>query len=112
MKTIKKWWLAIVAGIGAIFAIFVLVSTKRNKNKAEKIDVTIKQNDADINNAQGHIEEIQDQRADVVEDIKQTESEIEDLKQQATEIKPEVRDVADAKENILAKTRRGRPKKS
>lgn len=112
MKTIKKWWVAIVAGIAAVFSIFVLVSNRQKKNKVEKIDNAIKQNDADINIAQGHIEEIQDQRDEKIEDIKQAESEIADLKQQAEEVKPEVREVEAAKENILKKTRRGRSKKS
>jgi hypothetical protein len=47
-----------------------------------------------------------------VEDIKTTESEIDALKQSAEEVKPEVLDVAEAKENILKKTRRRKSKKS
>ena len=112
MKTIKKYWMAIVAGIAAIFAIFVVASTRRNKNKAEKINDQIKQNDSEIDKSEGHVEAIEEQRAEVVEDIKTTESEIDALKQSAEEVKPEVLDVAEAKENILKKTRRRKSKKS
>lgn len=112
MKTIKKYWIAIVAALGAIFAIFVFASTKHNKNKVAKTDDAIKQNDADINKAEGHIEEIQEQREQKVEEVKQTETEIAELKDAAKEIKPDERTVEAAKENILKKTRRGRPKKS
>ena len=112
MKTIKKYWIVIGAAIGAIFAIFVFASSKRNKNKVEKTDEAIKQNDADINKAEGHIEQIQEQREQKVEEVKQTETEIAELKEAATEVKPEVRTVEAAKENILNKTRRRKPKKS
>lgn len=112
MKTIKKYWVAIVAGLGAIFAIFVFASTKHNKNKVAKTDDAIKQNDADINKAEGHIEEIQEQREQKVDEVKQNETEIAELKEQVTEVKPDERTVEDAKENILKKTKRRRPKKS
>ena len=112
MKTIKKYWVAIVAGIGEIFAIFVLASTKRNKNKVEKIDEAIKQNDAEIDKAEGHIEAIQEQREQKVEEVKQTETEIAELKEAKAEVKPEILEVDAAKENILKKTKRRRPKKS
>ena len=110
MKIIKKYWIAIVTAIGAIFAIFVLASTKRNKNKVEKIDEAIKQNDAEIDKAEGHIEAIQEQREQKVEEVKQTETDIAELKEAKTEVKPAERTGEAAKENILKKTRR--PKKS
>ena len=44
--------------------------------------------------------------------MKQHEDRVEELKQSLEEVKPEVREVADAKQNILNKTKRGRkPKK-
>jgi septal ring factor EnvC (AmiA/AmiB activator) len=113
MKFIKKYWLLIVAAIGAIFAAFVMFSSKRRETKLDKLQDQIQDNNEQIAEAEGRIEQIQEQREQVAEKIKQTETEIEDLKQQVTEIQPEERTVENAKQNILNKTRRGRkPKKS
>lgn len=110
MKTIKKYWLLLVAAVtGIIAAIFV---KKYSNKKLDKIDDEIKQNDADINNLQGRIEEVETQRDQAIEEVQQHQTKIEDLKDQLTEVKPEVREVADAKQNIVNKTKRGRkPKK-
>ena len=113
MTTIKKYWKWLVAGIAALFGIFILFNTKRNTNKAVKLDNKIKKNDAEINKLDGKVEQVQEQRAEVVEKIETVKTDIETLEQQKQEVNPEVRDVADAKENILNKTkRRGRKPKS
>jgi septal ring factor EnvC (AmiA/AmiB activator) len=110
MKTIKKYWVLIVAAVaGVIASIFI---KKYNAKKLDKIDDEIKQNDADINILQGRIEEVESQREHVIEEVQQHQTRIEDLREQLTEVKPEVLDVADAKQNILNKTKRGRKPKN
>jgi hypothetical protein len=52
------------------------------------------------------------QREQVIEDVQQHQTNIADLKEQLTEVKPEVLAVADAKQNIVNKTRRGRKPKN
>jgi uncharacterized protein YoxC len=106
MKTIKKYWLAIVAGIAAIFGLFLLFSSKRSKTKLDQIEDQIEDNNEQIDVIEDRVEDIQQQREEIKQDIQQTESEIEDLKQQVAEVNPEVRPVTEARENILNKTRR------
>lgn len=113
MKTIKKYWKWLLAGIAALFGIFILFNTKRSNNKVLKADDKIKKNDAEINKLDGNVEEVQARRDAVVDQIETVKTEIEALEQQKAEVNPEVRNVADAKENILNKTkRRGRKPKS
>lgn len=110
MKTIKKYFMWILLGIGSIFGIFVWLSKLFNKKKIDKIDKQIDDNNAVVNNAQGHIDAIEEQKEDVKEVIENREQVIEDLKEQKENIQPETPStVSEAKENIVNKTkRRGR----
>lgn len=110
MKTIKKYFMWIILGIGSIFGIFIWLAKLSSKKKLDKIDKQIDDNNATINNAQGHIENIEEQKEDVKEVIETREQTIEELKEQKENIQPETpKTVADAKENIINKTkRRGR----
>jgi septal ring factor EnvC (AmiA/AmiB activator) len=114
MKKIKNNIIWIIASLLAVFGIYIFASKKINAKKADKIQDQIDDNKQDIDVTQGRIDAIEDQKQDVQDTINHREDVIEDLKQQAEEVAPEEKtDVAEAKENILNKTkRRGRkPKK-
>jgi TolA-binding protein len=112
MKTIKKYWMIIVAGIAAVFGIFAITSKQRNVKKANKLQKQIDDNKVTVDKIEGKTEIINQQREEIKQEIKQQEQKIERLEEKKQEIKPEVRKVSDAKENILNKTSRGRkPKK-
>ena len=113
MKTIKKYWAIIIGAIIGIGALIVSIISSNNAKKLNKLDKQIDDNKQNIDQLQGKVEVVEEQREEVKEEIKQHEQEIEELKQQKENIViEEPKTVQAAKENILAKTRRGRkPKK-
>ena len=113
MKTIKKYWALIVAGIAALFGLFVIISKKQNEKKSDKLKQKIDDNTQQIDQLQGKIEVIEEQRTEVKEEIKQQEKIIEALEEQKENITiAEPTDVNSAKANIIKKTNRGRKAKN
>lgn len=110
MTTTLKTIYAFFAGIVTVIITFLFINNKKKKSNVAKTDKKIADNNAVINNAQGHIESIEDQKNDVTDSIENREQVIEDLKQDKETIQPETTtDVKEAKENIINKTkRRGR----
>lgn len=114
MKTIKRYWLAITASIVALFMLTTKLFSKFRKNKVAKIDKQIDDNNKKIDQLQGKTEVIEDQRSqvkaeldDLIEQVKETQTAKENI---TTETPTSA---ADAKDNILNKTKkRGRKKKS
>jgi len=114
MKLIKKYWALIVGALLGIFSIVIAIMKKQDNKKADKIDQKIDDNDQQIDILTGKIEVVEDQREEVKQDIEEQEAAAEETKDAKDSIEPETpKTVADAKENILNKTkRRGRKKKS
>jgi chromosome segregation ATPase len=111
MKTIKKYWALILGAIIAFIGIFTAIASKRRSKKVDAIDVAIDNNDAKIDNIEGKIEVIEDQREEIKTDIAEQQTKIDELQNAKETIVEEPKDVADAKDNILNKTKRGRKKK-
>lgn len=114
MTTTLKIIYGFIAGIITVIITFLIINNKKKKTSTDKSDKQISDNKQVIDNAQGHIEEIEDQKQDVKHDIETRENVIEDLKDKADNVQPVVIDnVAEAKENIIKKTnRRGRKPKA
>ena len=114
MKTIKKYWALILSAVLGIFAIIIAATKKQTNKRVDKIDQKIDDNNQQIDILTGKIEVVEDQREEVKQDIKEQEAAAEETKNAKDSIEPETpKTVADAKENILNKTkRRGRKKKS
>lgn len=112
-QTLKSIY-AFFAGIVTVIVTFFLIKNKTTKKKIDKSDKKIADNKSAADNAQGRIDQIEDQKQDVKTDIETREDVIETLKDKAEEVKPEeVSDIAEAKENIVKKTkRRGRKPKA
>jgi len=109
MKTIKKYWMHIVAAIGALFGIFWLVANAFRKNKLEKNSEKIKENETQISKLEGKSEEVETQRVKVkteIEDIKKDIKKTEEVKKKKPG-RPK-RSTSDAKQNVLNKTKRGK----
>lgn len=107
MKTIKKYWAAIV---GFIVLLVTLggITKKVSNNKKSKIDTKIDDNAKDIATLQGKVDATETQREEVKDQIQTQEQVIEDLKDTKDNIVVEERTLEDAKQNILKKTKRGR----
>jgi septal ring factor EnvC (AmiA/AmiB activator) len=114
MKIIKKYWALIVGTILGIFGIVFAAKKKQTDKQVDQIDQKIDDNNQQIDIITGNVAAIEDQREDVKQDIKQQEEEIKSTEEAKETIQPETPNtVADAKENILNKTKkRGRKKKS
>jgi len=114
MKTIKKYWALIVGGLLTLFAIFVAFFKKHEKKQVSKIDQKIDTNNSKIDQLQGKTDVIEDQRSQVKQELDDLVDQIEQTKEAKETIQPETpKTVADAKENILNKTKkRGRKKKA
>jgi hypothetical protein len=112
MKLIKKYWAWIIAGIGTIIGILFL-TRKYNDRKLDKSAKQIDANNQQIDQLQGKIEVIEEQRVEVKEEIKQQEKIIEALEDKKENITiQEPTDVTSAKANIIKKTNRGRKAKN
>jgi type II secretory pathway pseudopilin PulG len=111
MKTIKKYWLAIIGIIAAIAGTIFMMNNNSTK-KREELDEAISDNKQQVDELEGKIEVIEEQREEVKQEIVKQEVVIETLETAKENIVVAERTVADAKENILAKTKRNRrPKK-
>ena len=111
MKTIKLYWQWIVAGIVAILGILAVTQSKRTNKKLEKTAKQIDDNNQQIDVIQGKTELIEEQRVTVKQRIAKKQATIDELKTEKETIAIEPVAIESAKENIIKKTRRGRPSK-
>ena len=111
MKTIKLYWKWIVAGIVAILGILAVTQSKRTNKKLEKTAKQIDDNNQQIDIIQGKTELIEEQRITVKQRITKKQAKIDELKTEKETIMIGPVAIEDAKENIIKKTRRGRPSK-
>ena len=115
MKTIKNLWLWIASGVATILGILFLTK-KYNQQKANQAATKIDDNKQKIDNIDGKIDVIEDQRDAAIQTANQTAEEVEDLKEQRNDINPtaaDTKDISDVKQDILNKTkRRGRKPKA
>jgi hypothetical protein len=105
MKMIKKYWALIIGGILALLGLTAYFGKKVSKNKTDKIDDAIDQNNKQIDINAGKIDAIEDIKQDIKQDVIEIKEEITDLKQKKQNIstkKP--KSVKAAKDNILSKT--------
>ena len=109
MKTIKMYWKWIVAGIVAILGILAITQSKRTNKKLEKTAKQIDDNNQQIDIIQGKTELIEEQRVTVKQRIAKKQATIDELKTEKETITIEPVEIKSAKENIIKKTRRGRP---
>ena len=109
MKLIKKYWFVIAGAVTAIIG-FMLLNNGKSK-KVSKINKKIKENEKEIEVLEEKIEQVEEARAEVAEEIVQHETLIEALEEKKENIVIEEVPVEEAKDNILAKTPRGRKKK-
>ena len=108
MKLIKKYWFVIAGAVAAVIG-FMLLNNK--SKKVSKINKKIKENEKEIEVLEEKIEKVEEARAEVAEEIVQHETLIEALEEKKENIVIEEVPVEEAKDNILAKTSRGRKKK-
>ena len=106
-----KYWKWIVAGIVAILGILAITQSKRTNKKLEKTAKQIDDNNQQIDIIQGKTELIEDQRVTVKQHITKKQAIIDELKTEKETIIIVPVTIEDAKENIIKKTRRGRPSK-
>ena len=111
MKTIKMYWKWIVAGIVAILGILAITQSKRTNKKLEKNAKQIDDNNQKIDILQGKTELVEEQRVTVKQRIAKKQATIDELKTEKDTIAIEPVAIESAKENIIKKTRRGRPSK-
>jgi chromosome segregation ATPase len=76
--------------------------------KREELDEAISDNKQQVDELEGKIEVIETERVEVKEQIEKHEDVIEALEEKKENIVVEERTVADAKDNILQKSKRGR----
>jgi uncharacterized protein YfcZ (UPF0381/DUF406 family) len=109
MKLIKKYWLAIAAAIAGIVG-FILLNNNKSKS-VKAINKEIDDNEKAIEVLDEKIEAVEEARVEVIENIEKHEDLIEVLEDKKENLVIEELPVEEAKENILAKTSRGRKKK-
>lgn len=109
MKLIKKYWLVIAGAVAAVIG-FMLFNSSKSK-KVNKINKKIKENEKEIEVLEEKIENVEEARAEVAKEIVHHEILIEALELMKENIVVEEVPVEQAKDNILAKTSRGRKKK-
>jgi len=107
MKTIKKYWVVIV-GFLVMLLTLGLVTKKVSESKKTKLDEKIDENENEVSKLEGKVEVIETERVQVKEQIEKHEELIEALEEKKENIVVEERTVADAKDNIINKTKRGR----
>ena len=111
MKTIKKYCVFIVGAIVAIIGIFAVTLSKRTNKKLEKTAKQIDDNNQQIDIIQGKTELVDEQRVNVKQRITKKQATINELKTEKETVVIRPVEIEDAKENIIKKTRRGRPSK-
>jgi hypothetical protein len=107
MKTIKKYWVVIV-GFLVMLLTLGLVTKKVSESKETKLDEKIDENENEVSKLEGKVEVIETERVQVKEQIVEHEDVIEALEEKKENIVVAERTVADAKDNIINKTKRGR----
>jgi uncharacterized protein YoxC len=107
MKTIKKYWIYIVSAIAAALAL-IFISKKQTEIKTDKIKQKIDDNDKQVDQLQGKIDVVEEQRNEIKTQISEHEQLIENLEERKETVTADVLEVAEAKENIINKTKRGR----
>ena len=103
-----KW---IVAGLVSILGILSITQSKRTNKKLEKTAKQIDDNNQQIDIIQGKTELVEEQRVTVKQRIAKKQATIDELKTEKETINIEPVAIESAKENIIKKTRRGRPSK-
>ena len=107
MKTIKKYWAAIIGGILTLFAIIIAIFNKHEKKQVSKIEEKIDDNKSKIDQLQGKTDVIETQRTQVKEELDDLVDQIKQTKDAKKNIQPTTpKSVVDAKENILNKTKK------
>ena len=107
MKTIKKYWAAIIGGILTLFAIIIAIFNKHEKKQVSKIEEKIDDNKSKIDQLQGKTDVIETQRTQVKEELDDLVDQIKQTKDAKKNIHPTTpKSVVDAKENILNKTKK------
>lgn len=107
MKTIKKYW-AVIVGFLVMLLTLGMVTKKVSNRKETKLDEKIDENENEVSKLEGKVEVIETERVQVKEQIEKHEDLIEALEEKKENIVVEERTVADAKDNIIKKTKRGR----
>jgi hypothetical protein len=107
MKTIKKYW-TIIVGFVVMLLTLGLVTKLTSESKETKLDEKIDENENEVSKLEGKVEVIETERVQVKEQIEKHEELIEALEEKKENIIVEERTVADAKDNIIKKTKRGR----
>ena len=107
MKTIKKYW-AVIVGFLVMLLTLGMVTKKVSNHKETKLDEKIDENENEVSKLEGKVEVIETERVQVKEQIEKHEDLIEALEEKKENIVVEERTVADAKDNIIKKTKRGR----
>jgi len=110
INKIKNYIVAIAAFIStalAIFGIYVWNAKIKKQSDLNKTNKDIEINNKKIDYAETKIKEVVEEKLKVVCNISAKEKKIAELKQEIKEVSPEpITDVAEAKENIIKKTRR------
>jgi septal ring factor EnvC (AmiA/AmiB activator) len=107
MKTIKKYW-TIIVGFVVMLLTLGLVTKLTSESKETRLDEKIDENENEVSKLEGKVEVIETERVQVKEQIEKHEELIEALEEKKENIIVEERTVADAKDNIIKKTKRGR----
>lgn len=109
MKLIKKYWALIIGALLALFGIIISVKKKYDDKQLDKADKQIDTNKQQVDIISGKVEIIESQRDAIKQDIEKDKLEISELQDLKDNIKPTQPDtVADAKQNILNKTKKPR----
>ena len=106
MKLIKKYWKIIAGGIVALFGVIFLVSRKITANKLDQTDRDIDKNNSKIDKLSGKLERIKKEEEKVKAEIKKQKEDIKKTKKEKDTIPVTKRTTADAKKNIIKKTRK------
>jgi len=107
INKIKNYAIAFISAITAILGIYVWNTKIKKQSDLNKTNKDIEANDKKINYAETKIKEVVEEKSKVVCNISAKEKKIAELKQEIKEVSPEeITDVAEAKENIIKKTRR------
>ena len=106
MKTIKKYWKMIARAIVGLFGLIFLISRKVTSNKLDKTEEEIDNNNSKIDKLSGKLERIQEEEDTVKENIKKQKQEVKKAKDKKDKVPVTKRTTADAKKNIIKKTRK------
>jgi len=113
MKLIKKYWKLFTGAIIAIFGVSVLYTHKNNildNAKATEpkniVDDKIKENEAVVEKAEVKIEQIEEHKQVIKKRNNRKKRKVKDLETAKTDVPNIDRTLAEAKQNIINKTKR------